>query len=568
VTAQLDLPVAGPVSPLLSRPGLKVPTYTSIPDYDDTLGDEAGGFAADIGMPPDPQEQLILDIVFARAPAEMRNRPGGKPSAAYETGVVVSRQNLKTASFEMVALTWLYLFNEPLVVWSAHEYVTSQEAQFHMEGLILNSDLLRPKTARIVHANGSECIETVWGSRMIFKTRTKTGGRGLSANKVVLDEAFALKSGHMGALLPTMSAKPDPQVLYGSSACLEDSEILAELVGRGRPGDERDWESGRPLHQMVSGPLATAFLEWCSPPPSVVCAEKDKCAHEKPKFDLRGNQVGGSPGCGCDNPVMWEKANPSVGIERPDGGMLTLDYIRAERKSLPIDQFPRERMGWHDRVDGARSPLPPIDWAACADKRSTPRLGSPLALAFAVAPDGSSASVGLGGWRADGLPHGELIEHLPGTGWLMEFLLGVWERQNPCCLVMDPMGPSGAFEKILRQERGPDGAKTCFVTVPKDKPGPPKLMPGQRLLMVTSSREVAQGAGMLANRVIEGTFRHPDQKPLNDAARDVRKRPVAQAWAFDSPDGKDIGPIQAVMLAQLGLATFGAKTPLTPFVVT
>jgi hypothetical protein len=564
----LDLPVVGPVSPLLSRPGLKLPAYASVPEYDGTLGDEVGGFAADIGMPPDPQEQLALDIIFAVAPAEMRARRGGKPSAAYETGLVVPRQNLKTATFEMAALAWLYLYDEPLVVWSAHEYVTSQEAQFHMEGLILNSDLLRPKTARIVHANGSECIETIWGSRMIFKTRTKTGGRGLSANKVVLDEAFALKSGHMGALLPTMSAKPDPQVLYGSSACLEDSEILAELVSRGRPGDERDWESGQPLHQVVAGPLATAYLEWCAPPASLACAEGEKCKHEKPKFDLRGNQVAGSAGCGCDKPEMWVLSNPSVDIMRPDGGMLTEDYIRAERKSMPIDQFPRERMGWHDRVDGAQSPLGTIDWFKCADRKSTPRAGSPLALAFAVSPDGATAAVALAGWRQDGLPHGELIEHLPGTGWLLDFLLGVWERQQPCCLVMDPMGPSGAFEKILRQDRGDPWAVTRFVTAPKDTPGPPKLMPGDRLLMVTSSREVAQGSGMLANAVKEGTFRHPDQKPLNDAARDVRKRNVAQAWAFDSPDGKDITPVCAVMLAQLGLATYGAKTPLAPFVLT
>ena len=110
----------------------------------------------------------------------------------------------------MAALSWLYLFDEPLIVWSAHEFATSQEALTHMENLILNCDMLRRKTARIVHANGSECIQTVWGSRMIFKTRTRTGGRGLSANKVVLDEAFALHAGHLGALLPTMSAKPRP----------------------------------------------------------------------------------------------------------------------------------------------------------------------------------------------------------------------------------------------------------------------------------------------------------------------------------------------------------------------
>jgi hypothetical protein len=245
-----------------------------------------------------------------------------------------------------------------------------------------------------------------------------------------------------------------------------------------------------------------------------------------------------------------------------------VDYVRAERQALPVTEFPRERMGWHDKVDGGVSPLPMTLWFDCADKKSAPRPGSPLALGFAVAEDGSSAAVALAGWRADGLPHGELIEHLPGSGWLLEFMFGVWERQKPCCLAFDPRGPSGAFEKLLRQDRGPDGAKTRFVTAAKDKPGAPKLMPGDRLLMVLTVQEAAQGCGMLTNAVIEGKFRHPDQRPLNDAAKDARKRNVAQAWVWDSPDGKDITAIQAVTWAQLGLATYGAKAVPQPFAFT
>jgi hypothetical protein len=559
VTA-LDLPVCGPVSPLLSRPGLVQPAFASIPEYVHTLGDEAAGFAADFGMPPDPQERLVLDVIFATGDR-------GK-SAAYEVGLVCPRQNLKTATFEMAALTWLFLFDEPLVVWSAHEFGTVQETLTHMENVVLNCDMLRAKTARIVHAHGFETIETVWGSRILFRTRTKTGGRGLSANKVVLDESFALHAKHMGALLPTMSAKPDPQILYGSSACLEDSEVLAELVTRGRPGDDRDWSTDAPVHQAVTGPLAMAYLEWCAPPPEIACDAGVKCSHEKPVFGRDGAQVGGAAGCGCDKTVYQLRANPSVGIVRPDGGEITLDYIAAERRAMPVSEFPRERLGWHDKVDGGTSPLPMTRWYECADKKSTPRAGSSLAIGFAVADDGASAAVALAGWRADGLPHGELIEHLPGTGWLLDFILGVWARQGPCCLALDPKGPSGAFEKLLRQDRGPDGAKTRFVTPPKDKPGPPKLMPGDRLMMVMSAQEAAQACGMLTNAVINATFRHPDQKPLNDAAKDARKRNVAQAWVWDSLAKKDITPIQAVTWAQLGLATFGAKPALTPFALT
>jgi hypothetical protein len=73
---------------------------------------------------------------------------------------------------------------------------------------------------RIYNGNGEERIEMNGGARLLFKARTKTGGRGLTGDKVILDEAFALQPGHMGALLPTLSVRPDPQVLYGSSAGL------------------------------------------------------------------------------------------------------------------------------------------------------------------------------------------------------------------------------------------------------------------------------------------------------------------------------------------------------------
>ena len=43
---------------------------------------------------------------------------------------------------------------------------------------------------------------------------------------------------------------------------------------------------------------------------------------------------------------------------------------------------------------------------------------------------------------------------------------------------------------------------------------------------------------------------------------------MAQAWTWDSPDDKDdITTIQAFTLAQLGLATYGARQSLTPFVM-
>jgi hypothetical protein len=125
---------------------------------------------------------------------------------------------------------------------------------------------------------------------------------------------------------------------------------------------------------------------------------------------------------------------------------------------------------------------------------------------------------------------------------------------------MDPRGPAGGFEKMLRLNK--------FITVPKDKPAAPRLMPGQKLLMIVSSVEDAQSCNALADRVLEGTFRHPDQAPLNQAVRDARSRPVGQSWAWDEDSGADVTPVKAVTLALIGLATYGAKARLRPFALT
>src|SRR5258708_35183548 len=121
------------------------------------------------------------------------------------------------------------------------------------EQLVTGVAFLRRQTKRIIRNHGEEGIETKTGARLSFKTRTKAGGRGLSARKVILDEAFALRAMHMGALLPTLSAQPDPQVLYGSAAGMFDSDVLQDLRDRGRAGEAADPK--------------LAYMAWCAPGP-------------------------------------------------------------------------------------------------------------------------------------------------------------------------------------------------------------------------------------------------------------------------------------------------------------
>jgi hypothetical protein len=477
---------------------LAEPAYCHIPAYDRTDGDLVADLAGLASFPPDPAQRLALDAIFAQKDGR---------SAAFEIAVISSRQNIKTAIFKMAALGWLFITSERLVVWSAHEFPTAAEAFRDLDDLITGCDYLRRQVKNIYRGNGDESIELLSGARLIFKTRTKGGGRGLSGRKVILDEGFALRPMHMGALLPTLSAQPDPQVLYGSSAGLADSDVLRGVRDRGRPGTDP----------------RLAWIEFCAPPPAEVCAAGDGCTHAL-----------GTPGCGCDNPVLWQKANPALGRR------ISEEYIAAERRALPPAEFGRERMGWWDDPLDGGTPIQVAEWRACADPGS--QVADPVALAFAVAPGGSSAAVAVAGRRLDGLAHGELVEHRPGTAWLPARLVELADKHQPCVTAMNPAGAAGDFEKTLLE--------LGWATKPP---------PGRRLALV-GAREYAQACGALADDVRNGRWRHLGQAPLDQAVEGARTRPLADAWAWSwKSSAADLSPLEALTLARHGHATFGVS---------
>jgi hypothetical protein len=484
----------------VSVSGLAEPAFCHIPDYDSTDGPEVGDLARLVGLPPDPEQELALDAIFAQK--------GGR-SAAFEIALITSRQNIKTATFKMAALGWLFITGERLVVWSAHEFITAQEAFRDLEELITGCDWTRGEVKNIYRGNGDESIELLSGARLIFKTRTKGGGRGLSGNKVILDEGFALRPMHMGALLPTLSAQKDPQVLYGSSAGLADSDVLRAVRDRGRPG----------------GDPRLAWIEFCAPPPSEICAAGDGCTHAL-----------GTPGCGCDNPEYWLAANPAV-----RRGRITMEYLAAERRALPPSEFGRERMGWWDDPLDGGSPVSAAQWAACQEYGS--QMLDPVTLGFSVARGGSSAAIAVAGRRADGLGHGELVDHRPGTAWLIARVLELVESLNPCVLVINPAGAAGDFEAELVEHR--------FSV----KPGP-----GERRLQIVGAREYAHACGALADDVVNGRWRFPGPSPVDAAVEGARVRELADAWAWSwRLSAADISPLEAITLARHGHATHGVN---------
>lgn len=378
------------------------PTYRSGPEFRQTLGPEVADLCDMVGFAPDPEQRMALDLIFALDTADR--------SAAFETAVIAPRQNLKTGLFKQAVLGWLFLTEQRLVVWSAHEFSTTKEALRDLAELITGAPYLsrRLKKNGIRYANDEPSIELASGQRIKFKARTSSGGRGLTGDKVVLDEAFALTADHMGALLPTMAARPDPQVLYGSSAGMARSAVLRSIRDRGRVGSE-----------------GLAYLEWCA---SREGCDDPGCTHEY-----------GVDGCALDRRDLLEQANPALGRR------ITMQRLESFRRSLPPEEFGREFLGWWDDPTGTDL-FGAGAWDQCVteDDPSTSTGGLALAVSYDL------AWACFGGAAADGdRVHVRPLHHAPGTGWVMGVAREL-QAKTSLPVVVDERGPASDLIQPLK----------------------------------------------------------------------------------------------------------------------
>lgn len=383
-------------SPTAAPAGSKEPRVSSVPPSVSSTGAEAVELCEMAGLFLDPWEQLVLT-------AALGEREDGK-WAAFEVGLMVSRQNGKGAILEARELAGLFLLNERLLIHSAHQFDTSLEAFRRLRALVEDTPDFSKRVKRISNSHGEEGIELHGGQRIRFRTRTKGGGRGFSSDCLILDEAMDIPEMTHGALLPTLSARENPQVWYTGSAVdqwvHDNGLVFARIRERGHRGDDP----------------SLAYFEWSA--------------------------EGGNPEEVADpgDPDAWAQANPALGIR------ISAEHIERERRSMDDRTFAVERLGVGDwpRTDGFGDQLiGPEVWNPLADERS--RVVDPVAFCFDVAPDRSSASIAVAGRRADGLGHVEVIDRRRGTGWVAERMAELIGKHDAEDVVCDGSGPAASL---------------------------------------------------------------------------------------------------------------------------
>ncbi|MFD5572260.1 terminase [Streptomyces cadmiisoli] len=475
--------------------GWQKPPIEIAPTATSTAGQEAIDLAARAGLRLDPWQQHILRV-------GMGEKPDGR-WAAFEVAFNVPRQNGKGGIIEARELWGLFIGGEELILHSAHEFKTAKNAFKRIERLIRQTPDLHKRVKTYRQTVGEEGIELYTGQLLRFIARSKGSGRGFTGHCNVMDEDMILGDNEMDALLPTMAAVDDPQIWYAGSAGIGAPSVQ---LGRLRRRALAAIEVGTPDPSL-------AYMEWSADPHVDECPA-DCTAHDDPA---------------SDEAVL--KSNPGVGYR------LTLEKVARERATLSKDGYARERLGVGDYPSDGRDTWQVIGedaWRALAAAESAP--SDPVAFAIDMTPERSHAAICVAGeWR--GGTHVEVVDHRPGTGWILDRAADLHEKWRPRCWVVDAGGPAGSLISDLAERLGVE------VVSPK-------------------AREVAAACGQFYDAVAEQSLSHLDQAPLAAALAGAQKRPLGDSWAWARRIvSVDISPLVGCTLAKWGLGAEVADKP-------
>lgn len=369
------------------RYGQQKPRYLSVPRHVTTAGPQAVELVKIAGRELLPWQANIMNGALGR-------KSDGSWSAP-EVLVAVGRQNGKGDVLMARELFGLFILGEKLIIHSAHEVKTANEAFRRILGVIKECPFMWDQVARVDHSKGEEGIELKSGARLRFMARTKSAARGFGAPCLILDEAFALTDEHMAAIAPTMLAQKDPQIWFASSHGMVYSTVLARMVKRGRA--------------KSSG---LAAYDW---------------SVDLDNFDLNDR-------------AQWFETNPSL------GHLIKIETLETLRGLLGDDEFTRECLGvgQYPEEDGGWEIVPKPLWEELTDREST--ITGKKAFAIDVTPDRSYACISVGGLRADGKLHGEVTHHGEGTAWLPEVVKSLKKKWKPVGVFYASGSPAASLD--------------------------------------------------------------------------------------------------------------------------
>lgn len=476
--------------------GDQEPRIHSAPRRVSSAGEETVALSREAGLITDPWQELVLHEAMGE---DVRGK-----WAAFEVGLCVPRQNGKGGILEGRELGGLFLLDE-LIVHTAHQFETALAAFARLLELIESNPWLDQQVRRVSRAHGEEGIKLKSGGQIKFKTRTKSGGRGLSGDLVILDEAMILSELAVGALLPLVSARKNPQIWYTGSAVDADvhdsGRVFARIRERGLTGTDP----------------SLVYLEW-------------SC----------------KPGADPTDPREHARANPAYAIR------ISPEYVVNEQRTLQFqpNTFNVERLGignWPKPEEEIKPAFDPNRWAllknldpifAVVPRRKMP----PICIALDETPDRNWVTIAAAVLLADGSVHVEVGYHqAPVALSIVATVIGLVGRWDPVAVVFDRQSPIASIQ--------PDLIARGFEPE------------------TTTPAQMAQAIGGLWQAAKDGTVSHTGDPLILDAVKGSTWREVTGTnggKALTRIGTAVISPLVAPALARWGLIQFSSRLPAAP----
>ena len=463
--------------------GSQEPRIQIEPKRTDTDGEDAALLMGAYGCALDPWQQLVLDCWLGKDKDDKYT--------VTSAGLSLPRQNGKNVCLEAREFFGLVVNGEK-ILHTAHQVRTSKKSFRRLAAMF--TDKKHPEITDIVknirYTNGEESIELDNGGCIEFSARSRQAARGFDGiSLVVFDEAQELMDDQVEAIMATLSASQTGtrQLIY----------------------------TGTPPYPNCPGDVFRRRRSFCLASPS-----KHDAWHE---WSI---EAAGIAEINVEDKTLWYMCNPALGIR------LDEEFTDEEKRSMSVDGFARERLGWWaPEVSKAveTTAIPADVWDRCAS--TDPKPEGKTAYGVKFSPDGSEVALCGAVEDADGIIRISLIDRRPtgqGTQWLADWLN---ERsKKACCVVIDGRnGVDVLIDKISHIWRFKDS------------------------IIRPSVKDIIASVSMLTDALNEHKLTwYSKQIDLRDSAVTSTKRPISGGWGFG---GDNSIPIEACSLAMWGVKT-------------
>jgi phage terminase large subunit-like protein len=449
--------------------------------------------------------------------------------------VLVGRQNGKTTLLSVLTLWWLFMDSE-----SFPEHVPAHE--FLILGTAQNLDLaeeawdaalkrcdpfadeddkvyvvgdLAAETRRPVKTNGKKSLRLKNGAKYEPRAASRMGGRGKSAARVLMDEMREQQTWDVwGSVSKTKNAVFNSQ-LWGISSAGDAKSIVLRTLRDGAMKTIEDFEryveSGvQSLEEFANThDVATALFEWSAAPGSDLL-DIDAILQSNPSVGHK--------------PMFFESIWSDLLGDEPEATK------RTEILCDWVTSFAEPFIDSEDWTDSADGPVED-DLGELLDDGSAIADDSRMVMGIDTSTDRRTTSIGMAGYREDGLFHVELVAQLKSTLKVVAYAKLVREQTG--------------VNVVAIQTRGCPAAE--FVTPLKDE--------GFEVVDI-SGTIMLNSAGRFQERLRERLVRHRSQPALNlvMANGTAAKLSGMSIWdRYKSP--VDVSPAVAVTNALYGLET-------------